>query len=189
MVEAMVASSTCVRGATVLSAVVLLLACGDAPIGVQEFPVELPERGDDVVEGTPNRGTVETPTSTTTGTTMTEDAGSTTTPADAGPTDAGPVDAGPPPGQWFQANGQDCSTFCGTKGLANVASPDGAKCTSGENIPSSAVTAKISYAQCFPSCAAHVAGPNPKSVGGNCYADGQKQDGDGSDATRGCFCR
>lgn len=113
-------------------------------------------------------------------------------PADAAPVmvdAAPPIDAAPKPGTWLQANGQDCGPFCSSRGQTNIASPEGAKCTSGENIPASALAAGIMYDKCFPSCNAHLSGQNPMSYGKNCYASGQNKDGDSSDVTRGCFCR
>jgi hypothetical protein len=101
------------------------------------------------------------------------------------------VDASLPPpdlGKWYQANAIDCPPFCAGKGMKNIASPEGAKCTSGENIPPSAIEAKIQYDVCWPDCTVHY-GTNVKSYGRECYADGQNQDGDRSDETRGCFCK
>ncbi len=107
---------------------------------------------------------------------------------DAAPADV-VVEAEPPDiGNWYQANEEDCGPFCEGLGKKNVASPEGAKCTSGENIPQSALDAKIQYDVCWPDCTAHV-GKNPKSYGRDCYADGQNRDGDKSDETRGCFCK
>ncbi len=103
--------------------------------------------------------------------------------ADAG-TEAGPST---PTGKWYQANNLECTAFCAEKGLANVPSPEGAKCTSGENIPQSAIGV-IDYNNCYPNCNAHLH-PNARSYEDECYGDGQKQDGDGSDRTRGCFCQ
>jgi len=159
-------------------------ACFNAPIELNENGIKLPERaeGDDAgtEQGLPSPA--PPPTTNSTATTV-EDAGTVTTPP--------PPDAAPPPStaKWFQANGQDCVAFCAGGGSVNVASPDGAKCTSGENIPQSAVTAGITYDKCFPNCNPHVAGSNPHSDKGECYADGQKHDGDSTDKTRGCFCQ
>ena len=109
---------------------------------------------------------------------------------DASKTDAAPAVDAAPPGKWFQANGQNCVTFCSGRGMTNVPSTEGAKCTSGENIPASAIAAGITYGACFPAgCMGHL-GPIPaSSSGSNCYATGQNQDNDPSDVTRGCFCR
>ena len=92
-------------------------------------------------------------------------------------------------GRWYQADNQNCPSFCSGKGLQNIASSDGAMCTSGELIPASAVGA-ISYNNngCWPSCNAHAA-PNGHSEGNNCYGDGQNHDGDNTDRTAGCFCK
>ncbi len=113
---------------------------------------------------------------------------------DGGASDSGAStapDAGTPPsmGAWIAVNGEECVSFCASRGLTNVASVEGARCTSGENIPASALAAGITYNKCYPNCNAHLAGPNPKSDGSKCYADGQKKDGDSSDTTRGCFCK
>lgn len=95
-----------------------------------------------------------------------------------------------PPGTWYQASSQVCPTFCATLGRANVGSPEGARCMSGEVRPASGVAAGIAFVYgCWPSCAA-IAGPIASvSVGGYCYYPGQKQDGDGTDKTVGCFCQ
>jgi hypothetical protein len=102
-----------------------------------------------------------------------------------------PPDAAAPPsaGAWIAVNGEECVSFCASRGKTNVPSVEGASCTSGENIPQSALAAGITYNKCYPNCNAHLAGPNPKSDGSKCYADGQKKDGDSSDTTRGCFCK
>ena len=121
-------------------------------------------------------------------------AASPSAPGDRGDAGTRPApDASPPPpppktGAWIAVDGQDCVAFCENRGETNVPSPEGAACTSGENIPQSALTAGITYNKCYPSCNAHLAGPSPKSVGSRCYADGQKRDNDSSDTTRGCFC-
>jgi hypothetical protein len=121
------------------------------------------------------------------------DAGSPSAPSRPDDAGAPPPDASPPPpppktGAWVAVDGQDCAAVCENRGETNVPSPEGAACTSGENIPQSALAAGITYNKCYPSCNAHLAGPSPKSVGGRCYADGQKRDNDASDTTRGCFC-
>lgn len=109
---------------------------------------------------------------------------------DAGAPDAA-ADAKPPPstGRWVQVDGAECVSHCASLGMTNVPSVEGASCTSGENIPQSALDAGITYNKCYPNCSAHLAGQSPKSVGGRCYADGQKRDDDASDRTRGCFCK
>ncbi len=95
-----------------------------------------------------------------------------------------------PPGKWYQASSQVCPTFCAGLGRANVASPEGARCMSGEVRPASGVAAGIAFVYgCWPSCAAMGGAIASVSVGTYCYYPGQKQDGDGSDLTVGCFCR
>ena len=51
------------------------------------------------------------------------------------------------------------------------------------------MTAGITYDKCFPNCNPHLAGNNPQSAKDECYADGQKDDGDTTDKTRGCYCQ
>jgi hypothetical protein len=158
-------------------------ACATAGVDGSYEDVALPERRS--MSGPEPDGGSASPSpeaSVPNGTTENDDAGAMQQSGDAGPN-------GPPPGRWFQANGQDCVTDCAGRGATNVPSPEGAKCTFGENIPQSALTAGITYDECFPSCNAHLAGANASSVGKYCYAAGQKQDDDSSDVTRGCFCR
>jgi len=117
------------------------------------------------------------------------DAGAPDVVIDSGIADVVTEEAAPPDiGKWYQANNVDCGPFCNAKGMKNVPSPEGPKCTSGENIPQSALDAKIQYVECWPACNVHF-GPTAKSDQGDCYADGQNHDGDPSDETRGCFCK
>jgi hypothetical protein len=163
---------------------VVATACATASIGASD-DIKLPERADDSVvdEG----GVLTTSEAGVTLHDEQSDAAGNSQEMDASPA----ADAQPDVGAWFQSIGVDCATFCSGRGATNVPSPDSAnaKCTSGENIPASAIAAKITYDKCFPSCNAHLSGTNPVSFGKNCYASGQKQDGDPSDITRGCFCR
>jgi hypothetical protein len=95
-----------------------------------------------------------------------------------------------PPGKWYQASSQVCPTFCATLGRANVGSSEGARCMSGEVRPASGVAAGIAFVYgCWPACTAMAGTIASVSVGGYCYYPGQKQDGDGTDKTVGCFCR
>lgn len=86
---------------------------------------------------------------------------------------------------WFQADGQECVSFCRNLGMFNENSPDGAQCTSGENQVGSA-TGRIVYTYgTWGSVAPTVPA---RSSGAYCYKPGQKQDNDRSDITVGCFC-
>lgn len=167
----------------------LAVACAAPSIDDSiDSDITLPGR----VPGTADDGTSDSNTSTSqtndTGTAKSAD----TSGAPAG-TSTTPSTPPPPPaatGKWMQANGADCTAFCAQSGKTNVASAEGAKCTSGENIPASAIAAGITYDKCFPSCNAHLAdNGSPVSDGKYCYSNGQKHDGDSSDVTRGCFCR
>lgn len=120
-------------------------------------------------------------------------------PRDGLPPDTAPPDTAPPPdltptpdqpvGQWYQANAKSCPTFCSGLGKTNTTSPDGARCVSGEMRPASAVAAGITFTYgCWSSCAPMTGAVNSSSVGSYCYVPGQKQDGDGTDLTVGCFC-
>jgi hypothetical protein len=91
-----------------------------------------------------------------------------------------------PVGRWYQVDRAFCPTFCAGIGLANIQSPDGALCASGEAIAPSTLGV-IAQQRCWPSCAAHNF-VGAASVGGFCYTPGQKRDNDRSDRTTGCFC-
>lgn len=177
------------RSLTVLGiALVACAACAAPSIEVNEDPIGVPSRaqgsGDDARQ---DRSSSDT-TGASQSTSSPGPAPSSTATAD--PTPSSPPASPPPPvGKWMQANGQECTAFCAAAGKTNVVSSDGAKCTSGENIPASAIAGGITYDKCFPSCNAHTSGQTPVSEGKNCYAQGQKHDGDSSDATRGCFCK
>lgn len=115
-------------------------------------------------------------------------------PAGGDPVEQDPI-ADPPPqpdpqpvAAWFQVDRLDCVSYCDSIGQTNVPSEEGARCASGENIPPSA-SGVVNYRYgCWPSCSPHLSGDNQASVGGNCYGDGQKRDGDGTDRTVGCHC-
>ena len=96
-------------------------------------------------------------------------------------------DGGQTFGNWFQANNQECVSFCRAQGMTNAFSPEGALCVSGEAQARSAV-GKIAY-----SYGTWGGGPQPalasQSSGGYCYTPGQKRDNDRTDRTVGCFCR
>lgn len=161
-------------------------ACSAPTIATFEEQIVVPERvSTDAPGTTPAPGDDDTSGTPTSSDTTGAPAGTPTAPPSSPPTPPPP-----PAGAWMQANGQECGAFCSGLGKANVTSADGAKCTSGENIPASAVAAGITYDQCYPSCNAHVADDgSPVSVGKYCYSTGQKHDDDASDVTRGCFCK
>lgn len=103
-------------------------------------------------------------------------------------------------GDWYQTsksdfgNQRDCTNFCGGFGKANVNSPDGSRCASGELIPPSAL-GKINFSKgCGSySCSAAHGAPNGRSDGGPlnafCWGSGQKTNKNNSDEVMGCFCR
>jgi len=88
---------------------------------------------------------------------------------------------------WFQANAQECVSFCRSQGMFNAISPEGAQCVSGENQAMSAV-GRIVYTY-----GTWGGGPqhqlSAQSNGGYCYKPGQGRDNDRTDLTVGCFCR
>lgn len=103
-------------------------------------------------------------------------------------------------GDWYQTsksdfgNQKDCNNFCGTFGKANVNSPDGSRCASGELIPPSAL-GKINFSKgCGDySCNTAHGAPNGRSEGfaanAYCWGTGQKTNKNNSDDVMGCFCR
>lgn len=93
-------------------------------------------------------------------------------------------------GQWYNAFQQDCNNFCPSIGLANTASPDGFRCTSGEERPWSAIEAGVNYSPtgCWHPCAAPEGLVGGRSEGFRCYHPAQKRDHDVTDITVGCFC-
>jgi len=92
-------------------------------------------------------------------------------------------------GMWYNAAGQECSSFCRAIASTNVPSPDGFSCTSGEERPWSAIGV-VNYAPtgCWHDCRFPEGRPGAVSVGPRCYAPGQKRDNDRTDTTVGCFC-
>ena len=92
-------------------------------------------------------------------------------------------------GMWYNAPGQECSSFCRAIASASVPSPDGFRCTSGEERPWSAIGV-VNYAPtgCWHDCRFPEGRPGAVSVGSRCYAPGQKRDNDRTDTTVGCFC-
>lgn len=168
-----------------LATAVSAAACAAPSIDQIDDEIVVPKRvsggTDDDAEGTPAPSG-----GTNTGSTKSADTTGAPTSTSSAPSTPPP----PPVGKWMQANGLECSAFCAQAGKTNVASADGAKCTSGENIPASAIAGGITYDKCFPSCNAHVSNNgSPVSVGKYCYSNGQKHDDDSSDVTRGCFCK
>lgn len=90
-------------------------------------------------------------------------------------------------GGWFQADAQECVSFCRARGMMNAISPDGAQCVSGEAQAQSAV-GRIVYS--YGTWGAVPVGmTSTQSSGPYCYKPGQKKDNDRSDITVGCFCR
>jgi len=99
-------------------------------------------------------------------------------------------------GAWINAYGQTCSTFCTGRGLVNKQSPEGAYCTSGENVAASAIGI-IEYKKgCWGSCTVPGDVRGATSNRESCYTPelqapykkAQKQDWDRTDITTGCFC-
>jgi hypothetical protein len=107
--------------------------------------------------------------------------------ADQRPPDQQPPDQNS--GKWYQANQKNCPTHCGSLDRVNVPGPEGAHCMSGEVRSGSGIAQGISFPWgCFGGCTPM--GPHQAvSVGDECYKPGQKQDGDSTDRTVGCYCR
>ena len=95
------------------------------------------------------------------------------------------------PGQWYQANQKDCSSFCTSIGKVSAPSPEGATCMSGEDRPASGVAAGIKFPYgCWSDCSPQPAQGATSCVDTiYCYRPGQDQDADVTDFTVGCFCR
>jgi hypothetical protein len=169
-----------------LATAVSAAACAAPSIDSIEDEIVVPKR----VSGGTDTDTDTTGSGSGTNTGSTKSADTTGAPTGSASTPSAPPPPPPAVGKWMQANGQDCVAFCTQAGKTNVASAEGAKCTSGENIPASAIAAGITYSSCFPSCNAHLASNgSPISDGKYCYSTGQKHDDDSSDVTRGCFCK
>lgn len=167
-----------------LATAVSAAACAAPSIDSIEDEIVVPKRA----SGGGNDSETATPAPANTGSTKSAD--TTGAPSGSASTPSAPPPPPPAVGKWMQANGQDCVAFCTQAGKTNVASAEGAKCTSGENIPASAIAAGITYSSCFPNCNAHLASNgSPISDGKYCYSTGQKHDDDSSDVTRGCFCK
>jgi hypothetical protein len=90
---------------------------------------------------------------------------------------------------WYNAPAQECTSFCRSIASENVPSPDGFRCTSGEERPWSAI-GTVNYAQtgCWHDCRFPEGRGGAVSVGPRCYAPCQKRDNDRTDITVGCFC-
>lgn len=86
---------------------------------------------------------------------------------------------------WYQANQQECVTYCRGMGLNSGLSPEGAQCTSGENQVNSALGAIVYTYGTWGSPGTSVPA---RSSGAYCYKGGQKQDNDKTDITVGCYC-
>lgn len=86
---------------------------------------------------------------------------------------------------WYQANGQECVSFCRSMNLNSGLSPEGAQCTSGETQVNSALGQIVYSYGTWGSVGTNVPA---RSSGGYCYKGGQKQDNDKTDITVGCFC-
>lgn len=89
------------------------------------------------------------------------------------------------PAQWYQANNQECSNFCNSRGLSNIGDPanSNALCTSWENAFSSVSNIIYSYG-----IWGGYQSSSTTSVWGMCYRSGQPRDNDGTDITTWCFC-
>ena len=93
-------------------------------------------------------------------------------------------------GAWFNAYLQDCNNFCASIGRSSSPSPDGFRCTSGENRPWSAIQAGVDYGPtgCWHNCALPEGFAGAASNGYWCYHPSQKRDNDHTDKTVGCYC-
>lgn len=91
---------------------------------------------------------------------------------------------------WYNAYRKVCPDFCKDLGLENIASPDGFKCTSGEERPWSAIRANVNYSPtgCWHPCDKPEGREGAASVWQRCYHPTQKRDNDRTDWTVGCYC-
>ena len=90
---------------------------------------------------------------------------------------------------WYNASLKVCPDFCKDLGLENIASPDGFKCTSGENRPLSAIEANVNYGfGCSGSCDTPEGSEQAASNNIFCYHPGQKKNYQATDLTVGCYC-
>lgn len=91
--------------------------------------------------------------------------------------------------RWVATDGGNCSDVCSRVGLNSRLSPEGSYCTSGEQIPRSAV-GKVPYPHgCWPFRNCRSQGTRAAiQVGRFCYGASQKRDSSKSDITTGCYC-
>lgn len=92
--------------------------------------------------------------------------------------------------KWVQTNGLSCVSVCSQQGLLSKPSPEGAYCTSGEVVPSSA-RGVISFTYgCMPNktCAAQGRVNGSQNQTRYCYGPGQSRNNQKTDITVGCFC-
>ena len=91
--------------------------------------------------------------------------------------------------RWVATRGEACSTVCSREGLFSRLSPEGSYCTSGEQIPPSAVR-KVPYVYgCWPFRDCRSQGTRSTvQVGQHCYGAGQRRDKGRTDITVGCYC-
>ncbi len=92
-------------------------------------------------------------------------------------------------GEWLPANGQECTSFCRSRGMETAVSAEGAQCMSGENHAASGMGIIPMVNGCWPSSCLPDLNVPSVSVGRFCYKPGQKRDNDRTDITVGCFCR
>lgn len=91
--------------------------------------------------------------------------------------------------RWVATQGGACAQVCSSVGLTSRLSPEGSYCTSGEQIPPSAV-GKVPYPfGCWPNRNCRSQGTRAAiQVGKYCYGASQKRDSSKSDITTGCYC-
>lgn len=91
--------------------------------------------------------------------------------------------------RWVATRGEACGTVCSREGLQSRLSPEGSYCTSGEQIPASAVR-KVPFAYgCWPFKDCRSQGTRSTvQVGQHCYGAGQRRDKGRTDITVGCYC-
>ena len=88
------------------------------------------------------------------------------------------------PEEWYQANSQNCSTWCTSNDMQNATSPEGNTCVSGENRPASASDITFTYGTWGGGGAG-----NASSDSTYCYAPAQTKDYNVTDSTVGCYCK
>jgi hypothetical protein len=102
----------------------------------------------------------------------------------------------PPPARYYQANAKNCTNWCTSQGMTNLADPQGFYCASGEAKSVTAINQKdegkfIFTYGCWSdgNCTEGQNSGSGASENGYCYKLGQKKDYDATDITVACYCQ